>query len=141
MIILRYMEEYYWSYYDIFVPKKSTLVILLFFLSASKRTLPYGRIDTLNSKIHPLVIILSKNREEQKYLALPYLNFHTKIKYFAARADKTLYNLVWYNTLHWNTLERERERERENCGGGGVISSLYRTLQQGRRRRSHLVPV
>ena len=24
----------------------------------------------------------------------------------------------------------ERERERENCGGGRVISSLYRALQQ-----------
>ena len=76
------MEEYYWPYYDIFVPKENTLVILLFSLPASKRTLQYGRIDTLNSKIHPLVRILSQNREEQKYPALPPPN-REKEKYLA----------------------------------------------------------
>ena len=68
-------------------------------------------MDTLNSEIYPLVIILSQNREEQKYLTPP-------------SAER----------------ERERERENCG-GGGGVILSLYRTLQQWRRRRSHLIPV
>ena len=71
VIILRDREEYYWPQYDIFVPKENRLVIILFFLPASKRTLQYGRIDTLNSKIHSLVRILSQNGEEQKYLAPP----------------------------------------------------------------------
>ena len=40
--------------------------------------LTYGHIDTFNSKINPLMTILSQNREEQKYIDLPtsfpYLN-------------------------------------------------------------------
>ena len=88
------MEEYCWPHYDISVPKANTLLVILFFIPASKSTLQYGCIDTLNSKIHPLVIILSQNREEQKYLA-PHLYFHTKMKYFHAHAHRlALYNLV-----------------------------------------------
>ena len=79
IIILWDMEEYCWSHYDIPVPKANTLLVILFFVLASKSTLQYGRIDTLNSKIHPQVIILSQNRDEQKYLA-PHLHFHTKMK-------------------------------------------------------------
>ena len=77
-IILQDMEKYYWPHYDIFVPKENTLLIILFFLPASKYTLQYGHIGTLNSKIPPLVIILSQNREEQKYLTPPHLHIHTK---------------------------------------------------------------
>ena len=99
VIILQDMEKYYWPHNDIFVPKENIWLIILLYLPASKCTLWYGHKDTLNSKIHTLVIILSQNREEQKYLTPP--------------------------PFPW-----ERERERENCGGGGVILSLHRTLQQ-----------
>ena len=65
------MEEYCWPHYDISVPKANTLLVILFFIPASKSTLQYDRIDTLYSKIHPLVIILSQNREELKYIDPP----------------------------------------------------------------------
>ena len=57
MIILQDMEKYYWPHYDIFVPKENTLLIILF-LPELKCTLQYGHIDTSNSKINLLVIIL-----------------------------------------------------------------------------------
>ena len=65
------MEEYCWPQYDISIPKANTLLVILFFIPASKSTIQYGHIDTLNSKIHRLVIILSQNRKEQKYIDPP----------------------------------------------------------------------
>ena len=67
------MEEYGWLHYDSFVPKANTLLVPI-----SKSTLQYDHIDTLNSKLHPLVMILSHNREEQKYLAPPVYIFIPK---------------------------------------------------------------
>ena len=65
------MEEYCWPHYDISVPKANILLVILFFIPASKSTLQYGHIDTLKSKIHRLVIILSQNRKEYKHIDPP----------------------------------------------------------------------
>ena len=71
------------AHYDIFIPKSNTLLVVLFFITVSKGTLQYDCKDTLNSKIHQLVIILSQNKEGQytepptafKYLYDPTIKF------------------------------------------------------------------
>ena len=65
------MKEYCWPHYYISVPKAKTLLLILFFIPSSKSILQYGHIDILNYKIPLMVIILSQNREKQKYVA-PY---------------------------------------------------------------------
>ena len=49
---------------------------MLFFGEAYKIILQYGHTDTLNSKIYSLGIILSRNGDDQKYVA-PHLHLHT----------------------------------------------------------------
>ena len=46
------------AHYDIFIPKANILLVVIFFITESKGILQYGCKDTLNSKIHQLVIIL-----------------------------------------------------------------------------------
>ena len=55
----------------IFTPIANTLLVILYFIPPSKSTLQYGHIDTLHSKIDRLVIILSHNKKEQKYIDPP----------------------------------------------------------------------
>ena len=69
------MEEYHCSHLDISVPKAPKLLAILLFILAAKCKLNYGYLDTLNSKIHAIMIILSQNREKQRYVSPSYLNF------------------------------------------------------------------
>ena len=67
-------------------------------------------IDTLNSKIHPLVIILSRNRDEQKYISPPTAFLYQNEIVLLARTNTIKFSTaVLYSTVHWNTPQVQEE--------------------------------
>ena len=58
-MILLDKEEFCWSHPYISVPKVNIVIVILLQVVASESTLQDSHLDTLNSKIRPLVMILS----------------------------------------------------------------------------------
>ena len=58
-------------------PKGNILIVIFIYVATSESTLQDGRLDTLNSQIHPLMIILLQERDEEEYndqIPLPYIS-------------------------------------------------------------------
>ena len=61
------IKEYCWPLSYVSVPKWNVVNLIQINVLASNSTCKYGHIDTLNSKIRPLLTILLQNWEEQEH--------------------------------------------------------------------------
>ena len=66
-MIIGYIEEYSLPLI-IFRSLKEIVIVILFYVPQLKSTFQYGKINTLNSKIQPLVTVLAQAIEEKKYV-------------------------------------------------------------------------
>ena len=93
------------------------MIVIFLYIVTSESTLQDGRLDTLNSKIHPLVIILWQDREEEECVDLPpHRPFPDLNEILPGTMVADPHSIVLYSTVHWNTPLVEEESSRPCVG-------------------------